>query len=67
MAFEVIVYNEQVRAKMKIGEHHRDLSDDWADAHYIEVKAADQSAAMRKMREIYPADKGFVIEGITEL
>jgi len=28
-----------VRAALREGEHHRDLRDEWADQHYIEVRA----------------------------
>lgn len=65
LTFEVIVYNEQVRQKVRDGERHRTFSDDWGDTHYIEVKADDEDAAMAKARDKYPAEDGFVIEGIS--
>ena len=67
MLFEVILFNEQVRAKVREGEHHRTFTDDWADAHYIEIKASDEGAAMRKVHDKYAAADGFVIEGISEV
>ena len=66
MMFEVILFNEQVRAKVREGEHHRTFTDDWADTHYIEMKASDEAGAMRKARQKYPAEDGFIIEGISE-
>jgi len=65
MTFEVIVYNEQVRDKLRQGEHHRTFTDDWGDSHYIEIKASDEDAAMSKVRDKYPLEDGFIIEGIS--
>jgi len=65
--FEIIVHNEQVRAKVREGEHHRTFSDDWGDTHYVEIKADDEGAAMHKARDKFPAEDGFVIEGISPL
>jgi hypothetical protein len=67
ITFEVIVYNEHVREKLREGEHHRTLNDDWGDSHYIEIRAEDEDAAMVKVRGKYPAEDGFVIEGISML
>lgn len=67
LTYEVIVYNQQVRDKLRDGEHHRTFNDDWGDSHYIEIRADDQDAAMHKARDKYPAEDGFVIEGISQL
>ncbi|MBL4613694.1 MAG: hypothetical protein JKY27_02305 [Magnetovibrio sp.] len=65
LTYEVVVYNEQVRAKVRVGDHHRTFSDDWGDSHYLEIKANDEDAAMHKVRVKYPVKDGFVIEGIS--
>ncbi len=63
-AFEIAVYNRVVREKIKVGERHRELKDDWADIHYVEIEAGDVAAARRKAESKYPADRGFVIEDV---
>lgn len=63
--FEVAIYNELVRACVKNGDHHKDLSDDWGDSHYIEFKAKDEAGAIAKCESRYPKAKGFVVEGVT--
>lgn len=63
--FEVAVYNRAVREKVKAGERHRELKDDWADIHYFEIEAADETAARRKASGKFPGERGFVIENIS--
>jgi hypothetical protein len=63
--FEVAVYNQTVREKVKEGEHHRELKDDWADIHYVEIEADNAAAARRKAEGKFPSDRGFVIEAVT--
>ena len=65
--FEVAIFNERVRKLLKEGSKHRDLNDDWADMHYIEVEAMDISAARARIEARYPADDGFVIDQVTRL
>ena len=62
--FEVTVYNEEVREKIKEGEHHSRFTDDWADFHYIEVDADSESQARVKAEDRYPTDQGFVIDSV---
>ena len=63
--FEIAVYNQSVREKLKLGERHRELKDDWADIHYVEIEAEDIAAARRKAEGKFPQDRGFVIEDVT--
>ncbi len=63
--FEVGVYNKKVRQLVKEGERHRDLTDDWADIHYVDVMAEDEHGARAKIEAKYPEDKGFVIENVS--
>ena len=63
--FEIAVYNQTVREKLKSGERHRELKDDWADIHYVEIEAEDIAAARRKAAGKFPPDRGFVIEDVT--
>lgn len=62
--FEVVVYNEEVRKKVKEGERHPRFTDDWADLHYILIDASDESQARNRAEVRYPADQGFVIDSI---
>ena len=62
--FEVIVYNEEVRQKIKDGEHHRQFTDDWADFHYIEIDADNEKQARFKIVARYPPEQGFVIDSV---
>ena len=65
--FEVAVYNADVRAAdvracVEDQRRHPDLSDDWADIHYIEFRANSESEAREKAEH-----RGYVIEAITEI
>ncbi len=62
--FEVGVFNKEVRKAVAGGERHRDLSDDWADIHYVTITAADEEAARRTARRKYPAERGYVIDSV---
>lgn len=63
--FEIAVYNQTVREKIKSGERHRELKDEWADIHYVEVEAENIDSARRKAEGKFPKDRGFVIEDVT--
>jgi hypothetical protein len=66
-AFEVAIYNSEVRARVADGIKHRDLSDNWADIHYIEIEADDEAQALEKIQRRYPARRGYVIDAISEV
>ncbi|MBF0355893.1 MAG: hypothetical protein HQL43_11720 [Alphaproteobacteria bacterium] len=63
-AFEIAVYNAEVRRLVYEGEHHRQYPDSWADTHYIEIEAEDETGAAAKIERKYPSDRGFVIEKV---
>ena len=63
--FEIAVYNKAVRDKIKVGERHRELKDDWADTHYVEIEAEDIAAARRKAEGKFPRDRDFVIVDVS--
>lgn len=62
--FEVAIYNQEVRDRVAEGKRHRDLTDDWADVHYIEVDARDEADARSQISRKYPAHRGYVIESV---
>ncbi len=61
--FEILIYNEEVRAAVRNDEKH-ELNDDWADQHYIVMKADDMEGARRRALAKYPPEQGFVIVDI---
>lgn len=63
--FEVAVYNQTVRELMERGERHRNLSDAWADIHYIEIKASSENDARNRIASRYPASQGYVIVDVS--
>ncbi|NQV44163.1 MAG: hypothetical protein HQ501_04630 [Rhodospirillales bacterium] len=65
--FEVALYNRKVRDLVEQGEHHPELNDEWADTHYIEVRAPSEEAARAKMEVSRPRANGYVIDNITEV
>ena len=46
---------------MKEGERHPFLKDDWADVHWIEVRAYMPGAPLQKVEVRYPSFYGYVI------
>lgn len=62
--FEVTVYNQEVRQKVREGEHHSRFTDDWADFHYIEINADSEIQARSRAEARYPKSQGFVIDSI---
>lgn len=62
--FEIGVYNQTVRDALADGKHHRNLRDDWAEVHYIEIEAADEFTARRKVQTKYPEAQGYVIDDV---
>ncbi len=62
--FEVGVFNKEVREAVAGGDRHRDLSDDWADIHYVIITAADEDTARRTAQRRYPAQRGYIIDSI---
>ena len=66
ITYEVAVYNKAVRDAMKEGERHPFLKDDWADIHWIEVRAYTPAAARQKIEVRFPSARGYVITDIQE-
>ncbi len=64
--FEVAIYNKSVRERVAEGERHRQLADDWADVHYIDVEAVTEEAARNQIARKYPPSQGFVIENVAQ-
>ncbi len=65
--FEIEIHNVEVRQKVAEGEHHKQLSDDWADTRYIEIEANNKEQARARIEVNYPSAQGFVIDEILEI
>ncbi|MDA5192739.1 hypothetical protein [Govanella unica] len=65
--FEAAIYNQNVRDCLSVGDRHRDLDDEWAEIHYIEIRAHTQEEARQQITRKYPASKGFVIREVEEV
>ena len=65
--FEIGVFNAEVRAAVREGEHHKNLKDEWADIHYFELKARDETLAREQISKRYPSEQGFVIAAVAKL
>lgn len=65
--FEAAIFNEQVLSAVQEGEHHKNLTDSWAETHYFEFYAANVEEAWQKMRKKYSAERGFIIKSIDEI
>jgi len=58
--YEGIIFNQQVRDAVQNDEPH-DLTDDWADNHYVETMASSSEHAKQRLEQKYPASQGYVI------
>lgn len=66
--FEVAIFNELVKKSVREAEKNRTgLSDDWADVHYIEVRADTAEGAKSKLYSRFPQARGFVILEVREM
>ncbi|WP_169567674.1 hypothetical protein [Sneathiella limimaris] len=65
--YEAAVFNEDVLNALQNGERHKDLSDDWADTHYFELKANTLQEAWSMANRKWRAEHGFVIKAIEEM
>lgn len=64
-AFEVIIYNREVRALVKENGQHPAFSDRWADQIRQMVEAADAEEAKTLAASHYPPEDGFVIASVS--
>ena len=62
--FEVGVFNQKVRDKMKEGETHRFLDEKWADTHYFDIHANSEEGARRKIQDRYAPHEGYVVVSV---
>lgn len=65
--FEVGIFNQDVRDALADGRRHRQLSDDWADMHFIEVMAKDREDARNIMTRRYTPHMGYIVAEVRQL
>ncbi len=63
-AFEVAIYNQEVRALVKTNQSHSHFNDRWADIKLQDVIARDEGEARSLIAERFPPEDGFVIKGL---
>ena len=61
-AFEVTVYNKDVRALVKDNRSHWYYDDHWADVHMQDIVALDETEARAEVIRRFPPEDGFVVE-----
>lgn len=66
-AFEITLYNAEVRAALKDNRDHPVFNERWAECQHIVVQADNEIALAAKLKQLYPAEGGFVIEDIRAL
>jgi hypothetical protein len=64
--YEIVLYNEEVRAQVAAGKHHRFYDDSWGEARFIELEGTSEDEVRAKLSRRYPAAQGFVIESVTK-
>ena len=63
-AFEVAIYNKEVRAMVKENLSHSYFDDYWADVQVRDVVARDEAEARVLIAQRFPPEDGFVIQDL---
>jgi hypothetical protein len=61
-AFEVAIYNQDVRALVKANRSHSYFDDQWADVKIQDVIARNEGEARALIAERFPPEDGFVVK-----
>lgn len=64
-AFQVSLYNKDVRALVKENQSHSYFEDHWADLQCCAVWARDEAEARDKVGQKYAEEDGFVIHTVS--
>lgn len=64
--FEVGVFNKTVRDQIAAGETVRGLDKEWADVHWIAMRASSKDRAQRQAEAKFPPENGYVIIDVIE-
>ena len=66
-AYEVSIYNREVRAAVKGNESHQFFGDKWADLQFQDVHAESENEARKLISMRYPPEQGFVVQDLNIL
>ena len=66
-AFEVGLYNRDVRAAVKGNKSHLFFGDHWANLQFQDVLAQNEEEARALISQRYPEEQGFVVQQLTVL
>ncbi len=64
LAFEVKLYNRQVREQLRKNRGHEACDDSWADLTSRVVRARSAAEARQRAQVEYPPEQGFVISSV---
>jgi hypothetical protein len=65
-AYEIPVYNAEVRKAIENRETHTELEAKWADTHLIMIRAHTPDEAMTICRRKHPEKMGFILGDVME-
>ena len=66
-AYEVSIYNRDVRAAVKGNQSHILFGDHWADSQVQGVSARSEKEAWDLVSRRYPPEQGFVVQHLAVL
>ena len=66
-AYEVRIYDREVRAAVKVNGSHNLFGDHWADLQFQDVNAQSETEARKLISMRYPPELGFVVEELNIL
>ena len=66
-AYEISIYNRDVRPAVKCNQSHILFGDHWADLKIQDVHAQSETEARKLISRRYLPEQGFVIEELTAL
>jgi len=64
--FEIGVFNKTVRDAIANGDPVRGLDRQWADVHWVTIRASSKDRAQRQAEAKYPPENGYVIIEVIE-
>jgi hypothetical protein len=65
-SYEIPVYNEEVRNAVRNKQRHPSFEANWADTHFITVRAHTPEEALANCQRQHPERLGFVLGEVAE-
>lgn len=63
-AFEVKIYNRQLREQLRKNREHQLYDESWADLTSRVIRARSAAEARQRAQREYPPEQGFVISSV---